>query len=73
MREVNVRKSLKAIELDFESSMKQTNKQVFVEAYTLLALILFSRLLKSKDNQATGEKQNHSLTSRRIAKELQVI
>ena len=73
MREVNVRKSLKAIELDFESSMKQTNKQVFVEAYTLIALILFSRLLKSKDTQATGEKQNHSLTSRRIAKELQVI
>ena len=68
-----MRKSLKAIELDFESSMKQTNKQVFVEAYTLLALILFSRLLKSKDTQAIGEKQNHSLTSRRIAKELQVI
>ena len=29
--------------------------------------------MKSKDTQATGEKQSQSLTSRRIAKELQVI
>ena len=67
LQEATVLKNLKAV----EQSERDEYEQVFREAYTQLALLKFSKLLKQRASSTTEERKTPALTSKHVARELQ--